>query len=443
MLHIVTDSTNSNWFQYILDEFKRINLAKFEIQIHSVHENIRVKEPTLFYTNSYSPGVCIPNCSSILPNGVTENAGTQRFILKGSSVGDQRFTFNYDVFWNAFVFLSRLEEFQTEDSGKKISSYSFNHPRREKTTFEIPIVNYLFNDLEVLIKENFPELEFGSKQKLNIELSHDIDYIKKTWQLRVKQTAFNFFNVLRSIKNPIQALKLARKTLIFLFSSPSYWCFDYWRNIEKKYNKRSVFYTYVNLPKSNLKNWLIDPSYEIKGNTAFQLKLKQLVNEGFEIGLHGSYGSATEEPLLKKEKEVLEEIMGIDVTKVRQHWLKYEEKKTPYLHNQHFKYDSSLGWNDRMGFRSGTASQYRPYNHEAQKPFNFLVTPQVVMDSHLFDYGLNRAEFHMQKALSILTEVKKIKSPFVSFSWHQRGASKDYEWHHVYEELLKEIELHS
>lgn len=439
MLHIVTDSAKPNWLHYILEEFKRINLAKFEIQIHSGPENISLKEPKLFYTESYLKDICIPNCSSILPTGKTEKVGFQLFILKGSTVDDRRFALNYDVFWNAFVFLSRLEEFQTEYSGKKIYSYSFNHPRREKSTFEIPIVNYLFNNLEGLIKKNFPELEFGRKQHPNIELSHDVDYIKKTWQLRIKQTVFNFFNILRSIKKPSHTAKLAKKSLFFLFYSPSYWCFDYWRNIEKKFNKRSIFYIYVKSAKSNFKNWLIDPSYEIKGNSNLQLKLKQLLDEGYEIGLHGSFGSATEESLLLKEKELLEEILGVNVTKIRQHWLKYEEKITPYLHNLHFKYDSSLGWNDRMGFRSGCASRYRPFDHEAKRPFNFMATPQVIMDSHIFDYGQNRVDSQKQKAFSILNEINKIKSPFVSFSWHQRGASSDYEWNHVYEELLKKI----
>ena len=158
-----------------------------------------------------------------------------------------------------------------------------------------------------------------------------------------------------------------------------------------------------------MKNWLIDPSYEIKSNAKLQQKLKELVDEGFEVGLHGSYGSATIESLLKEEKRRLEEILGKDVTKIRQHWLNYEEKITPYLHNQHFNYDSSLGWNDRMGFRSGCATRYRPYNHKAKKPFSFLVTPQVIMDSHLFDYGNNRVDRQLQKAFSILNELQKIK----------------------------------
>ena len=51
--------------------------------------------------------------------------------------------YNYDIFWNAFVFLSRLEEYWKEKNKKQIKSYVKNHPRKEKATFDVPVVNNL------------------------------------------------------------------------------------------------------------------------------------------------------------------------------------------------------------------------------------------------------------------------------------------------------------
>ena len=297
-------------------------------------------------------------------------------------------------------------------------------------------MNHLFDELERFIKQHFPALPFGDRQKSVVELSHDVDYIDKTIQLRLKQTVFNSFNALKAIASPTRCICLAQETLSFFFSNPSYWCFDYWEALEKSYNKRSVFYVYVHTNGKDWKSWLIDPSYDIVTNTKLQRKIKQLIADGFEIGLHGSFCSATDYVKLSEEKTVLEEVAGTKVDKVRQHWLRYEEGTTPYIHNKLFKYDSTLGWNDRIGFRSGIAGRYRPYDHLDNKPFDYIVTPQVIMDANIYDYGADDVEYLTKKAIEMLESVRQFKSVHVSISWHQRVCSSDYGWHTLYEKVL-------
>src|SRR3989338_152008 len=154
------------------------------------------------------------------------------FIIEGTQSPDNRFESSYDLLWNSFVILSRLEEYMSEKSGKKICSLSMRHPRVEKTAFDTPIVNSLFNEFEKILKNNFPHLEFDNGEEPCIEFSHDVDYIDKTLQLRIKDAASRFrkgsgFNLIK-----------------FIFSNSSYWCFDYWEALEKQFNKKSVFYFY-------------------------------------------------------------------------------------------------------------------------------------------------------------------------------------------------------
>jgi len=436
MLYVVTDLSDVRWLQYILDEFSRINLALFPIQICDIHQQREMGGDVVYYVKEIMPGVCIPNRAHVQPNGKTEELSHEMFVLEGTADEDARYACKYDLFWNAFVFLSRLEEYRSEIRGKKIRSYSFNHPRREKSTFEIPVVNHLFNELERLIRNNFQALPFGQKEKPVIEYSHDVDYIQKMPQLRLKQTCFNVFNTIKSVKRPFQFAKGVKRTASFLFSNPSYWCFDYWEELEKRANVRSVFYVYAKAGKKNLKSWLLDPSYDIAKNIDLQNTLKGLIQEGFEIGLHGSFYSATDRERLSKERIVLEESIGIEVDKVRQHWLRYEEGITPYLHNEFFKYDSTLGWNDHMGFRSGIASRYRPYDHKNRQAFDYMVTPQVVMDANIYDYGANGAEELEKKAVRMLQILRQVKSTHISVSWHQRVCSTDYNWQILYEKIL-------
>lgn len=436
MLCIATDLKDNRWLQYIFEEFSRINMAEFPIQVHNFEQGDQKKENIIYYNRECSYNICIPNRSYVRPWRKVQWLSKKIFIIKDTFVNDWGGLCNYDIFWNAFVFLSRLEEYQSEENERKIHSYSRNHPRIKKSTFDVPVVNHLFDELERLIKQYFPALPFGNRQKPMIELSHDVDYVDKTIQLKLKHTAFNGFNTLKAIASPTRCICLAQKTLTFLFSNPSYWCFDYWEKIEKKHNVRSVFYVYVKTRKKSIKSWLLDPSYDVATNSRLKKKFRQLIDEGFEIGLHGSFCSATDDVKLSEEKTVLEEIIETKVDKVRQHWLRYEERETPYIHANLFKYDSSLGWNDRMGFRSGIAGRYRPYDHMNNKPFNYMITPQVIMDANIYDYGADDVECLSKKAINILEGLCKFKSAYVSISWHQRVCSSDYGWHGLYEKVL-------
>jgi len=436
MLSIKTDLKNSNWLIYTIEQFQKINLVDFDIEIIGINEKEKYNN-VIFYSYRYQiNSINIFNSNEVFPSGNIEYVNNDLFILENTK--NDLYELSYDIFWNAFVFLSRYEEYLSENDGKNIHSYCSNHPRVDKSSFDIPIVNILFMKLENFLKEHFDNLEFGKSQKPIVELSHDVDYITKTIQLRLKQTAFNTFIALKSITKPKNFFFNLAKTVKFTFSNPSYWCFDYWRELEKKHNKRSIFYIYVKNDKKNFKSWLIDPSYDIRTNTNLQNKLKKLYNEGFQIGLHGSYESANDLKKLKEEKDILEQTLGVKVTKTRQHWLNYFEKTTPKFHEKLFEFDSTMGWNDRIGFRSGCASLYSPYDFENEKAYDYQIIPQIIMDSNIYDYTDDEKIFF--KAKKMIKKSKEVsKTTYVSISWHQRVCSSDYNWHISYEDILNDI----
>ena len=213
--------------------------------------------------------------------------------------------------------------------------------------------------------------------------------------------------------------------------------FEYWEKIETKYNIKSTFFIYSKVPEQKkglkfFKSWLIDPSYDIRSNIYLQKKLITLINKGWEIGLHGSFYSAENPILFKKEKENLEKKIGIPITKVRQHWLSFYENKTFKIHSDNISKDYTIGWNDISGYRAGCASQFRPYDHENMKAFKHIIIPQLIMDSHIFDYGNDIIETN-----KILKSLLELNNSNCSISWHPRTSSSDYNWHNEYENLLK------
>jgi len=436
MLTIKTDCEDVNWLKYILNEFKKINLANFDIRIVPLNESIPNTNVIYYLKKNKKKYLTIYNANMQKPSKEIEYINDDLFVLKNTK--SDEYSINYDLFWNAFVFLSRYEEYLAEESGNKILSYSLNHPRTDKSSFHLPIVNILFNELEFFIKENFPSLNFEEKLEPVIDLSHDVDYINKTIQLRLKQTAFNGYNTVKSIFKPKLFSRNFIKMCKFAFTTPSYWCFEYWQNLEKSFSKRSTFYIYVKTGKKDFKSWLIDPSYDLQKNERLQKKIVELHNDGFGIGLHGSYYSANDIGRLRVEKEILEGILQSKVTKTRQHWLNYTETITPYNHESLFSYDSTLAWNDTIGFRSGCASLYNPYDFKHKKAFDYTVIPQVIMDSNIYDYSDDKTIFLTAK--NMLKKAMFVsKTLNVSISWHQRVCSSDYNWHIFYKEILNDL----
>lgn len=440
VLYIKTEKPEENWLKYILEEFARINGAMFDIKtidIASISEN----KKTIYYSIEKQDGTSIYNASNIDFNTEIKHISDNLYIYKHTESSEHNNNINFDLLFNSFLFLSRYEEYISEKNGKLVKSYASRHTRKDKKTFQTPIVNLLFDKLESFIKENFPELKFSSEYNFKIDWSHDVDYIKKNNILRIKQTAFNCYNTIKtisSLKNPISDIK---KTTSFLFSNPSYWCFDNWTELECENEINSTFYIFAKTDnrKTDFSKYIIDPNYDISTNIKLQDKLKELIDNGFTIGLHGSYQSATNFELLEEEKLIIEKSLNIKIEKTRQHWLNYSELITPSIHNRLFKFDSTLGWNDQIGFRSGCASAYRIFDHTTNNALDLLEIPQIIMDSNIFDYGRNNICEISNESIQMSSSLKNIKNVNVSLSWHQRVCSSDYKWEQLYFNLIKQL----
>lgn len=437
MVLIVTDVVEP-WLKYVWKQFVEINGLRSDYKLVTYAEagaelrsgnNNAVLE---YGSRQFSGSLYMPKKLKFRSDAITWL--NNKLPVFSDTFEDDN---NYDLFYNVFIHLSRLEEWQESEKSVQINSYSSKHPRMDERTWAVPVVNYLFNELESRLRTLSPAIDFAPKEKPVVELSHDVDYVEKTVQLRLKQSAFNIFNAGKQFirGNAKHAMTKLNDTAAFAQSSNYYQCFDYWEELEKRFDKRSVFYIFAKTPIAGPKEWLIDPSYDISADNILKDKLGGLSKEGFEIGLHGSYGSATDPAKAAREKEILENALGLEVTKTRQHWLRYDEKVTPYIHNKLFRFDSTLGWNNKMGFRSGCASRYQPYDHKAQKPFEFYETPMMIMDSHIYDYGCDNSDT-LINTMALLDALKACNKAYVSVCWHERACSKDYGWHESYEKVL-------
>jgi len=112
--------------------------------------------------------------------------------------------------------------------------------------------------------------------------------------------------------------------------------------------------------------------------------LQTISAEGFDVGLHGSYHSSSDDGLLAREKRALESATGLALTTTRQHFLRWDIRRTPRLQvSAGFSADATLGFNRNLGFRSGTAFPSRHFDLDRSQRLDLLLVPLSIHDTPL------------------------------------------------------------
>jgi peptidoglycan/xylan/chitin deacetylase (PgdA/CDA1 family) len=94
--------------------------------------------------------------------------------------------------------------------------------------------------------------------------------------------------------------------------------------------------------------------------------IRAIADDGFDVGLHGGYHTAGDASALTAEKDMLEIAAGREITTTRQHYLHWDVRRTPLLHERAgLRADSTLGFNRNVGFRAGTSLPFRLCDIEA------------------------------------------------------------------------------
>jgi peptidoglycan/xylan/chitin deacetylase (PgdA/CDA1 family) len=203
---------------------------------------------------------------------------------------------------------------------------------------------------------------------LKIALSHDIDRVDKTYQYFSKSVGhlinFNLSGFTGQIKS------IGKKN--------PYWTFDKLIEVENRYNVRStVFFLNesIGIKPLSIKSYKLSMGrYGIQEPRIVEV-IRFLDANGWEIGVHGSYNSYKDLELLKKEKEILETIVGHPISGIRQHYLNLNEFTWELQHRAGFLYDSSWGFTRDIGFKEKKYLPFHPMDNQ------FKVIPLTIMDA--------------------------------------------------------------
>ena len=113
--------------------------------------------------------------------------------------------------------------------------------------------------------------------------------------------------------------------------------------------------------------------------------LKEIVDSGHEVGLHGSRSAYNNLEVLREEKKALESALGRPVTGYRNHYLAFDIPLTwKLLEETGFEYDSTFGNAERVGFKGGMCKPFRPYDQDIGSLARLVEIPLNIMDCSLF-----------------------------------------------------------
>ena len=273
------------------------------------------------------------------------------------SLNDGKCHFENDIIFNCFYFLTGMDEINIDrnkwDQHNIKQSILFKNGVLHK-----PIVNEYAQHIKQLFQDQFEFIPLWPNNKeAALALSHDVDYpemIKSIELLRYLVT-YKFKAKLKTILNIISGKE-------------TFWQFDNFMKLEKKYNARSAFYFCSfkgNLPRFFLK--APDPFYNIKKPKYLKL-VQQLQSDGFEVGLHSSYLAFSSKELFTEEVKLLKDIFHLSEIGHRHHyWHTNPEdpSETCYIHQESgLSYDSSLSFEQHSGFRYSICTPYHIWNQQ-------------------------------------------------------------------------------
>jgi hypothetical protein len=160
------------------------------------------------------------------------------------------------------------------------------------------------------------------------------------------------------------------------------------------------------------------------------------------VGLHGSYLAAEDLDRLARERLLLAQLDGPLIGQ-RYHYLRVDPHRNLVpLAGIGFRYDTSLGFPDALGFRAGIAHPFRPWDLARDRPGDLVEVPLAVMDATLAEErydGLSAAEAK-PRVLALLDWAAEHGGAF-SILWHPErfDGPSARGWDRLYFELIEAV----
>ena len=329
--------------------------------------------------------------------------GERTFLKISDSVGIER-----DVLLNSFNALSLKREF---DLGKDIHS-----------RFDQANINWDIKKPEVSVLVEGIKQKLGQKSSNNFRVifSHDIDWV----------SGLNLISLVKSVRSSMARNNSWLKVGEIFDGDVFVKNYSEVLSVEKKYGVK----TWNFMLSGSYGYGRYANRYSIKSGRARKI-IDMISDSGNYIGLHGSYG-ASDKGSYKEEADLLREVTGREIIAHRNHYLRFDPISLwSQLSEAEIKYDLSVGFSSNMGFRSGVADSYQPYDLKKKSTSNITEIPLVFMERSQY---LTDEEKTMESLKNVLQEVKKYNG-CASVLFHPESFVVDKRWIPFYEKVINAV----
>lgn len=328
--------------------------------------------------------------------------------------------FAHDYLKSAFYLLSGWQELQTDHRdfiGRYPHSQSIQNRLR---CTKLPLVNYYFEAIvQGLEAYGMHHNKLIERRRLFNEfgflLSHDVDRVAFYHYREIFFKLKQYFGLSKRYYSKSLTLKLFFKGLLFKLNpfrkTDPWWNFDKMAEQEKRLGIRSSFY----FLKQEHKN--MDSRYQFSDAKIRNL-IKRLLNDGFEVGLHGTIHSAKHESSMMNQVREMTKALGHKPRGIRQHYLRFFHPYTFRLQiKAGLKYDTSLGFAEHEGYRNGYCYPFKPYDFERDEMLDIWEIPLTMMEVTALNYRELSYEELKQSVFDLIVEARKFGGIF-SLLWH-------------------------
>lgn len=223
-------------------------------------------------------------------------------------------------------------------------------------------------------------------------------------------------------------------------------CYEQWLRVESDIGAHSTFFFWPGL--SNItRRHLSDCMYELTDRVIFDRQscsvaemIREIERRGWEIGLHSSWYSFDDADELKRQKDALEAVLEHPVLSVRQHCLHHDIRITPRIQAEAgFLYDSTLGFNDNIGFRFGTSYPWPLHDLSAERELPIMEIPLIIQDGAMLNpsKGMRLDENTAFEYCVLITREVKDVGGVLTLLWHPNRITQPDYWN-----LFKRILVH-
>lgn len=303
---------------------------------------------------------------------------------------------------------------------------------------------------DLIVESNLPLVEIPpipERYAFIACLTHDVDHPSIRLH-RWDHTAFGFLYraVIGSIRGVLNGraslqhllvnwIAAAKLPFIYLGLARDFWLeFDRYLAIERDADSTFFVLPFKGRPGKTVSG--VAPRIRTSAYAAEDIaeRIQTFVAARREIGLHG-IDAWIDSAKGQEEKAHIENVAGTKIGGVRMHWLYFNEGSPATLEQAGFTYDSTVGYNETVGYRAGTTQVYKPIMAS-----RILELPLHVMDTALFypDY-LNLSAAEAEKRVGSIIDTVCQFGGVLTINWHDRSIAPERLWGQFYVLLIDKL----